>query len=207
MALIQQCTWVWTGLTGLPGYTNFYIKPEGGSSDQTAALDAALAAQREFWRAVAPGLPSAVTISAPALSNLIQDTDGLLTGTVSPTSPVLAVTGGGGAAGPLPSGSCTSWKTGLVVGRRHLQGRTFVVPLAATAYQADGTLTDSFIALQRNGSQAYRTTAGFTPVIWARPHKADPTHVPPKPAVVGTNSAITGSSVTDQAAVLRTRRN
>lgn len=192
MAVIQRVRVGWAGFVGGPGVSTFYFS-------ESAIPNSGL---RTFFNGVSTYLPIGVTISFPQAGDKINDTTGEIVGAWSagPTTPVT----GQVAVGPYSgvSGACIDWLTGSVVGGRRPMGRTFLVPLAANAYQSDGTLLEAArTALTSDGTNL---VAAFTPnfLVWSRP-KEDAGGVVIRP---GTSSPIIGCRVPDMATVLRSRR-
>ena len=83
-----------------------------------------------------------------------------------------------------------------MAGGRRIQGRTFLVPLVASAFDSTGTISTAALATLQtaaNGLVAYDT---IDPVVWKRP----------TPFTVGSFATITEARIPDMAAVLRSRR-
>lgn len=192
MAIIQRVRISWTGFLGGPGVSTFYFS-------ETAVPNSGL---RTFFNGVSTYLPNVVTINFPQAGDKIESTTGEIVGgwTAGPTTPVT----GQVAAGPYSgaSGACVDWLTNSIVGGRRPMGRTFLVPLAANAYQSDGTILEA--ARTALTSDAVNLVAAFTPnmLVWSKP-KEDPAGVVIRP---GAASPVVGARVPDLAVVLRSRR-
>lgn len=181
-------TALWQGATGLPGYTRLRW-----SGAQTASGAGAIAANmRTFFDSIKSLLPVAVTISFGEVAQIF-DTDGSLIDEVAVTplpSPVVGTSATNFAA---PAGAVLNWVTGEFVSGRRVRGRTFLVPLAQSAFQGDGTISTAALSLLTTSAT---TLIGSNPnnlVVWR--------HTPPRSV-----HAVTGVSVPDRAAVLRSRR-
>jgi len=158
--------------------------------------------------ALATFVPNIVTIDHVTDVRLIEDTTGdlinIFTVTGQPNHP-----GSGGAGGySAASGGCIDWLTGVIHGKHLMVGRTFVVPLAGTAYEANGTLTSGVVAGLANAAETFRANNPNIPFgVWGRPRKAktlpDGTV---QPALVGHFANAIASRAVDKSVVLRSRR-
>ena len=185
----------WTGFVGSPGYTNLYfLNPE----EPTEAIANTTAGRVRTWfDTLKAYLPSAVTITFPTEMEAIDTATGDLTGTIALTT-LTNVVGSNAGAFASPVGACVNWSTGQIVNGRRLRGRTFLVPLSATHYQSDGTLVDA----SRTGMIAASSTLcsyqdNLVLAIWHRPTSGGSD---------GVAAQVSSASVTDRAAVLRSRR-
>lgn len=198
--MIGQVTILWTGLTGLPGTTTLNFTT--GAPDPVEA-DNMVTAADGFAADLIPVLGTGTSLQVQPEVKWFNTATGVLDslGAVSP-APAAHVASASGPVGPLPAGACIAWSTDGVHLRpgaskaRRVRGKTFVVPLAATAYQSDGTLTTAVITALSNAASDLVAATDATLVIWSRP-------------VAGAGGAafpVTTWHVTDQAAVLRSRR-
>lgn len=99
------------------------------------------------------------------------------------------------AYGPAPAMACVTWRTSLAA--RSGRGRTFLGPLAATAWQGDGSLAPAALTTVRTAAQALVDNSLNDGLdggigVWS---EVDQVH-----------RDVVSSSVTDQAAILRSRR-
>ena len=185
----------WSGFSGAPGYTNLYfLNPEV----PTLAIRNTTAGRvRTFFDTIKSYLPSAVTITFPTEMEELDTATGDLEGTL-PIDTLTNVVGTVPGAFSSPTGACVSWSTGQIVNGRRLRGRTFLIPLGQTSYQTDGTLLDAV----RTGIVAAGTTLSsfqdnLVLAIWHRPAPGGSD---------GVAAQVGSASVTDKAAVLRSRR-
>lgn len=176
---------VWTGFTGAPGYTNFHIDVPGVSPTAVTT----------FWSGVRPWLPNAVTVTPDNGGDLIDEVTGQIQNTWTGTggSPI---TGMGGNSGPLPAGAVITWHTDDVAAGRRVRGRTFIVPLAAMAYEANGTLSATCMSEIKSAADALIANSGQEFGVWRRP----------RPGVAGSFHVVTRAEIKDKAAVLTSRR-
>lgn len=184
---------------GLPGYSTLYFDagPLGSPVSPQPAADAAVI----FWKAafggaVGPVLPQGIVMTWPATADAIQVSDGQLISSL-PLTPPAAFSGSG--AGPYAAGvgACVTWRTADTLNGTRVRGRTFVVPLANTAYDTGGTLEDS----HRVNMVAAANTLAQSPAnlcVWHRPTSST--------AIDGLAFDVTGGTVNDKAAQLRSRR-
>ena len=186
----------WDGWTGAPGYSNFYAD---GNLDSTQT-DAAAGAIKTFLEAVKNLIAVPAVISFIPQVQILAEADGSLQDQRNIATLPAAVTAGGSGLFSAPSGMCVTWRTATSTGRRLLTGRTFLVPLASASYQADGTLSTATINTATAAALVYvnRLSGGTPghPVVWHRP----------KNGSGGFSGLMTGATVTDKAAVLRSRR-
>ena len=188
-----RCTW--TGFPGAPGVSTFY----------SLAATADITTLHGFFQNIKPDLPADVTIEVPTSGDIIDETTGELTGGWSGGSGGTS-TGEDSGTYPAPVGAAVTWETGVVMDAHRLRGRTFIVPLAGFSYGTDGTIDSAVLATLRGAAASLLTGTQF--VVWHRPRAAR--------AADGSRKAITyraggyaswsGSSVKDEAVVLRSRR-
>lgn len=182
-----RITAIWTGATGLPGYTRLKFQ---GDLDSAAALACANRV-RTFFDSIKAFLPSAISINFAEAAQ-VYDLDQTLTAEVGFTPPAL-VLGGGAGSFSSPTGMVVNWLTSLIFQGHKVRGRSFLVPLAGTAYQSDGSLATATITAVQGAATAL--IAGTPSLVVAS----------------GGNgsfavSPVNAMSVPDRAAVLRSRR-
>lgn len=186
-----------TGFTGGPGLMTQYFSPAvAGFNEAIAQLAVdrvrdALLAGAELW-------PSSFSFQVEGTVDELDEATGQLVDSLTVTSRTVAGTGTGSNMGPAPAGAVVVWKTGEIKAGKRVQGRTFLVPLLSTAYQQDGTLNANILTSAGEFAAAMND-AGATDlvhVVWSRP----------RPGLAGSKHGITGYSVADKVAVLRSRR-
>jgi hypothetical protein len=140
-------------------------------------------------------LSTGVTITVPDTGEKIEDTTGVLDSVWSSTTPAPVVGAAGGVvAGGV--GACITWKTGGIIDGRRLRGRTFIVPLSSTAYEANGTLTTA--ALTALNAFGTAMLASGPLAVWHRPTS--------EAAADGNSYGVVSFSVRDKVAFLSSRR-
>lgn len=187
----------WTGFTGAPGYSNFYFSSgflDGGVlGDEAAALaDRVRSAFLETQLHLAPGLQIQVSNEVPIIDSdtgVVQDYV-----TFDPVDPVNII-GGESYAGP--AGAVVTWRTNDLRNGRRIRGRTFLVPMASTSFQDDGTLVNGAISgLQDFADTLMGGSLDGDLGVWSRPQGGSG----------GVFATVTGYTVPDMVAVLRSRR-
>lgn len=186
---------VWTGWSGAPGYSTFFADatdaPQGHADQVFNLLGTALS----DVGGVTNYLPNGVKLTFGSVMDRVDAGTNDLIGTAAVTPPS-TITGVGGNLYSAASGACITWRTALFVQGRRVVGRTFLIPLNGSAYGDDGTLGADFLTKARSAAATYIAAAVSTPVVMMR---ATPTHP-------GGAAPIIAGSITDQAAVLRSRR-
>lgn len=184
----------WSGFTGAPGYTILHF--DASTTPTQAGADAVHAAVNDFVINLVSNLPSAVTLTVEQAVEVIdQATNQLETIFTSPSK--LAQKGGVAGGFSSATGACIVWETGEVKLGRRVRGRTFVVPIAASMYDLDGTLTAACLSDLQAGAAAL-AGGGFTFGVLSRPTI--------KGAADGSFHTVSSGRVSDKTAVLTSRR-
>lgn len=161
----------------------------------TGTFDApAAAAIRGFFQALAALLPNDVSLQFPGTADLLNPVSGSLEQSESFAAP-LTVLGTSSASWAGGVGAVVRWETGVIAGGRRQRGRTFLVPMANTVYDTDGTLTAGSLTTIGNAATALISTlaSNATPhVVWSR--------------VLGVETPSTTATIPDRTAILRERR-
>lgn len=192
----------WTVPPGGTGLSVMHM----GLGESFDATDASNACTRvnTFLLAIKAELPPSASVKVQSTADIVStagDTLGTLPGAVFGTSPGTSATTTYAAG----VGARIRWITGGMKRGRHVTGTTFIVPLPTSAYEANGTLTSGIItALQTAATDliANLTTDGIPLLVWSRPEEASEDW----PAFDGDVSVVTGASITDKVAWLRTRK-
>lgn len=177
----------WNGFPGAPGFSAAYAPDP--TPAQTLADE-----WREFLSNLVTFLPNTVQLVPDSVVETFDTVTGIHTIDLPVTKPPnINGTSASNYAGP--AGAAITWRTQGLANRRRILGRTFLVPLSSFATQTDGTLSPTFISTMLTAADAW-IGGGANPVVWKRP-------------VLGANgrfSAIQAGTITDQVAVLRSRR-
>lgn len=187
----------WTGFPGGPGYSNFYFSSgflDGGLlGDEAQSL-----ADRvdSAFDEIRTSLPQSVRIAIEPEVPVIDSDTGTAQSfnTIEPPNPVVGANQND-YAGPV--GAVVTWRTDDLRNGRRIRGRTFLVPLAVSAYASDGTLDqDRFEYLRAFADTLMGGAADADLGVWSRPSGGSG----------GVFATVTGYTIPDMAAVLRSRR-
>lgn len=194
---IFRLTARWTGFSGAPGFSNFYFA--AGTLDGGILGDVAQDAGDNLITAFAglqSVLPTGVSISIESeVAVLNSETGEVLDYEQINVTGRSDGTAAGGYAGP--TGAVINWRTNDVRFGRRIRGRTFLVPLASTAFDGQGSLSAGALADVQEFADDVR--AGFVGAefgVWSRPRQG----------AGGVFATVTSHNVPDLAAVLRSRR-
>lgn len=176
---------------------------DDGDPTDTEASNAA-SSTRTFFDAIKGLLPNPVAVDVMTDVEIIDVASGNLIG-VQTASAQAQVTGlsGTGATWSAPSGACVTWNTAglrqVASKPRRVRGRTFIVPLSSTAYDTAGNLSPTALTTLNNAATALRGNFGNQNLgVYGRPGIGG--------APAGVFHSVTGHRITDQSAVLRSRR-
>jgi hypothetical protein len=191
-----RVTALWTGFPGAPGFTNLYF---GGSGD--TGIDAFDAANRvrSFFSGMTLCFPVSVNIQVQAQVAVVDAASGAQTGEITANPAPANVVGAGTGPFAAPAGACVTWRSPDFVGGRRVRGRTFLVPLAAAAYESDGTLLPARIAEIRSAATTLAFGGTQPPFgVWHRPAKGT--------QAGGSFHAAPSATVSDRVAMLQSRQ-
>lgn len=180
---------IWGVLGGGTGYSVFHADLADDATDAQEFADAV----QDFFSALANVLPTDVIINFDSeVVNLAED--GTLVGVFPVTVPT-QVTGSGTGSYSRAAGARIDWTTGVIVGGRRLTGRTYLVPIVGSAFDADGVLTTTVQTGLQTAAQDFiadLTAAGIVLRIWSRKNAS--------------SSVVIDASVPAKGAILRSRR-
>lgn len=161
MASIARFRLVWSGtpITG-GGATSFYSANLAPGAFSTAL--------RNFFAGQNGLFPVGLTITFPSSGDLIDESTGALTGTWSAAAPV-NVSGSGTGAYAAGVGMRVTWNTAGVTRRRRVRGTTFLVPMKASEYDTDGTISSAAKTSVETGAAALVAADSGSLRIWTRP--------------------------------------
>jgi len=157
---------------------------------------------RTFYAAVALQVPNGLTFQFPTTVDLLDETTGLIQTVQNATvlSPVSSIVSSQAFSGT--SGCIVQWRTPDFVDGKHVIGRSYIVPLAQTSYDTQGSIASATITALQNA--AITLVGALNLVVWSRPRKASTN--PPVTARPGSAHPVTNASVPDLACVMRSRR-
>lgn len=176
----------WLGFPGAPGVSTFY-------ATDPLSLTAPL---HTFFAAIAGLMPTDVSIVFPGTGDNIDDASGQLVGQWSQAAQA-TVPGTSATVYKAPVGLCADWLTGTIIGKRRLQGRTFIVPVSSASDTATGAPLAASITTLSNAAAAL-VTAG-TAAGWRMWHR-------PKSPAAGSSGIVTASRIPNKFVTLRSRR-
>jgi hypothetical protein len=182
---------------GSPGgnaATNFYFSTVGTTE---------LNALGTFITAIKAYIPSSITFVVPSTGDIINESDGTLSGSWSATAPAPIIGTGSGMAG-TPIGVEIAWLAAAVVDGHRPVGKTLIVPAAAGAINSSGVVAPATVTAVNAAAATFLATAvNFK--IWHRPRKASP-GPPPVTFRPGLGMTPAGGTTRTPVAVLRSRR-
>lgn len=184
----------WTGFTGSPGYTILHF--DAATEPTTAGAQSAYTSAHTFFQGISSALPSAVRLTVETAVELIDTPTGMMQDVFTVTAGTAisgTVTGGFSSS----TGACVNWNTPEVRNGRRVRGRSFIVPLASSQYDTDGTLTAASLTDLQAAADAL-AGSGFSFMVYKRPTV--------KGASDGDASAVTSARIADKTAILRSRR-
>lgn len=183
----------WSGFTGAPGYSNFFFAAGGGLiGDQNQVAERVMNA----FLMVGSILPTGVSVALESEAEVIDSDTGMIQ-EYRALDPIDAQEGIGSGGYSGASGGVINWRTDDLRFGRRIRGRTFIVPLAGSAYESDGTLTNSALqGLRAFGNAMVGGDLDSEFGVWSRP----------RAGTGGVFATATSFSVPDMAAVLRSRR-
>lgn len=185
MASIRRIPVTWTTGPGGLGLSVFYSQD---AADATADLF-------NFFNAIKGGFPTAVSWSIPSAGDKIDPLTGILNGSWSGGSAATLVATGATSLYAAGTGGFIRWNTDVIENGRRLKGRTFLVPLLADQYDAQGTINNAVITSWQTAANTLVATDKL--VIWHRPTGG---------AANGSSADISSAVAPDKVTSLRTRR-
>jgi hypothetical protein len=198
----------WSGFQGAPGLTALYFRDFAGGEDQVPYMQQAVTKTELFTTELAKRVPSGVTLQVATDCELLNAENGDLLD-VRSVAVAAAKSNASYASQPFAAaaGAVINWRTGSVHRGRRVKGRSFIVPLAGNAFEANGTLHPDTVTTLQAGATALLNTASAPDFgVWARPQR---TKNPDGSTTLVPNGqwyVATSSNVPDMSAVMRSRR-
>lgn len=201
MTLMNRVRVPWSGWAGQPGVSTFYL---GSTTTDMTAI-------KTFITAIGAFVPAPISMTIPVVGDQINDTDGKIAGAWTGSNGGNVVATGSNTAYAGSAGIVVDWLSSLIVAGRRVQGRTYFVPAASTAYQNDGTIVEATRTTITTAASALIAAYAGEFKVFSRPFPGKDAVVgpPPKPAVpprVGVAAQVVAARVPDIAAVMRSRR-
>lgn len=197
MAQLHRIRVTVAGFDGGPGVATFYCV------DSTTFL----APLRAFIAFMSGYYPPTVTYTFPVTGDIIDTFTGQIVEAWN-APPQAAVVGTGVGKYAAPVGYSVRWSTSAFLSGRRLRGRTFFVPAVGDAFDTNGSLVDSAVAAIQTSATNLIGSTGGNFAIWQRPRlaRAATGTLPAQAARTGGFGTVSGATVADKAAVLRSRR-
>lgn len=188
-----EATATWSGFTGAPGTTK--IKFLGNLT--ASECGSALTKVKTFFSGIATLLPTQVTITFSNICETFED-NGDKNNVINAGTAPTPVAGTSASVYSSAVGAVVNWHTGRFMNGSEIIGRTYLVPLASSAYQNDGTMgtTPSGLIL----SSANTLITGF-PELSVHYDRTDDAG-----ARQFGDQKVTSTNTPDKTAVLRSRR-
>lgn len=189
----------WGGFTGAPGFSVFHFRDFSQESFTNADATNAASRVRTFFEAVAPWMPTGVTVQVEQDTEVIGIDSGQMEGIMT-AGPQQLVSGTANAAAgyAAAAGAVVTWRTSTVKNGRRMRGRTFLVPLSSSAFESNGTLQQGTInSILGAAPQLRESATGPELGVYARP---------PQGGGTGLFAPVSSYSVPDMGAILRSRR-
>lgn len=194
MALIWRVVTKWSGGRIGSGFTNLFFTEGIGTAQQAAT--AVVAFFQGCYGVTATALPSGITLTYATSVDVLEPGTGALITTVPVTGTSNMVGADTGVYG-APAGVNVTWRTAGVIAGHRVQGRTFIVPIGASAMSNDGTPANTFVSNVQSAAAALIAAAPEL-VIWHRPASLS--------AGGGETFPVLASNVNDRIAMLTSRR-
>lgn len=206
MTTLYRVRTTWSYTPGGPGYSNLYF----GTTDPLAAgAQTAVNDVQAFFTAIKGLIPSIVTLQVDPAVIMVEDVTSEQVGDVlvgSTPAPIVCTATGSMAA---PAGATAQWSTASYLYGRRVKGRTYLVPLASSAFESNGTIISGALTTLNNAAAAL-VAGGSNLVVFTRKREykaADPAKGQKEvTARAGASSLVVSGAVRDIVAVLRSRR-
>jgi hypothetical protein len=187
MANVARVRAIWSGSGVIGGgVSTFYV-------DEAAT--GFVADLRAFFDAIKASIPSGILIDVPANGDLLDIATGALSGTWNDIGALQVVATGAGTY-VSGAGARIRWATSGIRNGRRVRGSTFVCPMIASYFDADGTPNTAALTLLGNAANVLRAALPAELLVYSRPGAAGP----------GQSSVVIGSDVPNHASWLRSRR-
>jgi hypothetical protein len=174
MAQIAEISYNVQGDIGGVGISRFWFAPQTPGNVTGSQVNAAAAAARALLFAAAAYIPTPVTWTCNAQSNVYDPASGLVQGPLVVSSLPATVTGTGGNTFAAGVGARINWKTSTLSGRRLVRGALFLAPLASSGFSSAGAVANPVVTALNAAVATYLsalTTASLYPIVWHRPAK------------------------------------
>lgn len=188
-----QLTAQYVGFTGSPGWVR--MKFQGSLT--VADANTAAANFRSFLSNMNVFMPAGSSYTFDSAAQQFDDA-GVQTGEITLTTVPSTLSGSGSGSYAGGSGAVVSWTTNAFHLGRRVRGRTFLVPMVASAFTSGGVLQPTTQSSLQAGAAVFASSSP-TPVISSHKEQlgGGMSHL---------TAAVTGATVPNRAAILRSRR-
>lgn len=203
MVGIARVRVTWSGFIGAPGYTNLFFRDfdsteAPGDSPTVAQAEDACERTQTFFTAIRAAFPGIVRLKVEPVVDILESSTGELIDSLS-TPALPEILGGGAGNYSAAAGGVVSWRTGGIRNGRRIRGRTFLVPMSASALGTNGQLAPATVAYIAAAAATLIDRAGTPDLgVWARPTGPGLSD--------GVWTVVTGAQVPASGAILRSRR-
>jgi len=194
----------WTIPGAGTAFSVFHFGDDGDSDISSVDANSAVAKVHTFFGAVKAVLPNVVKVDVLNDVEHINVTTGDLEKVVAANAVTTQTGTAASTAGwAAPAGVCITWTTNGIrqvsSKPRRVRGRTFIVPVSQEAYDIDGTIKPVQLGqLQTAANNLAASGSGSPLLVYGRPG--------PENSPAGQAFAVTAARITDQVAILRSRR-
>lgn len=154
MTTLNKVRTVWTGGSGMPGYSTIYFS---AAFNAQACVDAV----RDALTVLAPGYSSQITATVDPIVTQVDDVTGDVTGTQVATQRVIPGTAAGNML-PVATQGLIGFRTGFYQTGRELRGKWYIPGMVASASTSAGAPTSTATLTLIN---AGNTLIGATPEL------------------------------------------
>jgi len=196
VAAMQKMTATWTGWAGAPGTSTFYFVG-------TSILDPLIV--HDFFAAVAPYLPASTRIQVAGSGELVEPTNGQVTGTWNANVPAVVAGTGAGGVPQLAMGPQVRLDTGSYRRGKHIRGRIYLIPSQSVAMDSTGQVAAATVTAITGAATALKGSSAGQWCVFHRP-TFQPGVKPPVLVNPGEAIAIQTTTCMAKPAVLRSRR-
>jgi len=152
----------WSGLAGGPWISTFYFSDTFNQTNVDAARGGINTLLNTYRSLMAAG----ATITAATAENL--SLAGVLSGSLALTTPINLTSNGAGNWLPREVQALAQVRTGSYLSGRELRGRIYFPQPTTGQADASGNPSTTFQSTMNTALTTYRTTGGFTPVVWSK---------------------------------------
>lgn len=195
MAVILRIKTQITYGSGGPGFSQIYFLPGAAGGSNTDATNCA-AAVRAFWLALAARLGPTATYLVSGVADAVNDTDGVLVGGFTGTTPGAVVATGTGTQLPPATQILARLTTSTVINGKRVLGRVYCGPVDSSSSTSGSPTTGVGTAVTAAGAALLAVAGGAVPVVWHRPGPNGP----------GSSASLVAAVGAPFFAVLRSRR-